>query len=297
MIEKDLAEWFKDIESTECKGLKETTKPIEFWVDIDKEKWEGLEEKSNDERFARFVFELLRRGQGNIYLKEDKIAAKLKIDDIPFIDFEDLDELYKEFRKRLMGVKKKEDILRKLKQSKNPLIKQNLTQIEKLFDYTIGYRWGSWTATYVIIGTRSIVKPKNGGFDKYIKTAKEKSEDNDFDDDKLLQLKFVKFKVRDLALTQFLDEYIAIDQNIKNVITKTGLIRYYNQRFNETVPEDPDLSNKKQYLSIWKMLRWICTTLNVTPRKLDKVLWHFGGKYEDKNFTDFNLKKYLHTCV
>jgi len=297
LSEKDLAEWFKDIESTECKGLKETTKPIEFWVAIDRQQWNALKQRSSDERFTRFVLELLRRGQGNVYIDEDRITAELKIRDIPFIDFEDLNELYMEFRKKLRGVKEKKDIFRKLSQSENPLIKNNLMKIRNLFNFTSSYRWGSWQATYVLIGARSIIKPENDGFDKYIKTAKEKSEDNDFDDDKLLQLKFVGLKVRDLALTQFLDEYIAIDQNIKNVIMKTGLIRYYNQRFNETVPENPDLSSRKQYKSVWKMLRQICRTMNVAPRKLDRVLWHFGGKYKDKNFTDFNMKKYLHTCV
>lgn len=302
MSEKDLLKWFKDIKTTKCP----LSKPIECWVSDDKKKWERRKEESKDERFIRFVLELLRRGQGNLYIDENWITAELKIRDIPSIDFEDLDGLYKEFRKRLKGVKKrskkiKEDeknvIFRELEQSKNPLIKNNLKKIKKLFDYTIGYRWGSWQATYALIGAKSIIKPENDGLNKYIKTAKEKSKDNDFDDDKLLQLKFVGLKVRDLALTQFLDEYIAIDQNIKNVIMKTGLIRYYNQRFNETVPENPDLSSRKQYKSVWKMLRQICRTMNVAPRELDRVLWHFGGKYEDKNFTNFNLKKYLHTCV
>jgi len=289
LSEIDLLKWFKDIASTECKGLEETMKPVESWVGDDRKDWERLKEGSNDERFIRFVLELLRRGQGNTYIDEDTIAIELKIHDIPSVDH---NELYNEFRDKLMGVKKREDIFRKLEQSKNSLIKNNLVKIRKLFDYTVGYRWGSWQATYVIIGARSIIKPENDGFDKYIKTAKEKSEDNNFHDDKLLQLKYVGLKVRDLALTQFLDEYIAIDENVKNVVMKTGLIQCYNQRFSETVPEDPKLSDKKQYLSVWKMLRWICTIINVAPRELDRVLWHFGGKYEDKNFVKFNIKNY-----
>jgi thermostable 8-oxoguanine DNA glycosylase len=292
LSEIDLATWFKDINSTECKGLEEIRKLIESWVNDDKKDWESLREKSNDERFIRFVLELLRRGQGDIYVDENKISTELKIHDIPSLNFEDLNKLYKAFRKELIGVKKKEAIFRKLDQSTNQAIRNHLTQIKKLFDYTIRYRWGSWQATYVIIGARSVINPEDSGFNKYIREAKENSEDNDFNSDRLLQLKFVGFKVRDLALTQFLDEYIAIDQNVKNVIMKTGLIRYYNEQFNETVPENPRLSEEKQYLSVWKLLKRICKITNVAPRELDRVLWHFGGKYEDKEFSDFNIKNY-----
>lgn len=103
--------------------------------------------------------------------------------------------------------------------------------------------------------------------------------ENNFVTDKILNIKNVSFKVRDLALSNFDDNYIAFDLHVARVSTRIGLLNY---GFGLFKPGEYEMGNntidRKNYLFLHKLFLKICEILdyNYSLVDLDRAFWHFG---------------------
>lgn len=145
------------------------------------------------------------------------------------------------------------------------------------------YRWGIDKGTQVISDVVSFFNKLNWNFVEYFQKAKDNYEDN-FQKDKLKQIKNVGFKLRDLALSNFNENYAANDLHVVRVITRIGLL---NEGFNIACLKSGSLEmgnnpdNQKQYLFLHKLIlklsKLTCGTPNkYSPVDLDRIFWHFG---------------------
>ncbi len=102
---------------------------------------------------------------------------------------------------------------------------------------------------------------------------------NNFHTDKLLKIKFIKYKVRDLALSEFNKNYIAFDIHIARFIARTGLLNSGFDLLNDSnLDIGTDISNDKNYLYLHSLLLKLSKETNnqYSPAELDKCFWHFG---------------------
>jgi len=88
------------------------------------------------------------------------------------------------------------------------------------------YRWGVKTGTQVMNDVVEIFETEyHWDWGRYFNEA-EKNAGDDFPQDKLLGIKNISFKVRDLALSSFSPSYVANDLHVVRVITRIGLLNY-----------------------------------------------------------------------
>ena len=121
-------------------------------------------------------------------------------------------------------------------------------------------------------------KDLSWNWQSYFAQAARHSQDN-FCQDRLLTIKGIKFKVRDLALANFNENYVANDLHVARVSTRLGLLNYGF----EFLP-DPKLemgnnpSNDKNYLFLHKLFIRLSELTNNTWHLVDfdRMFWHFG---------------------
>lgn len=165
--------------------------------------------------------------------------------------------------------------LQKLIKTKKDLNYENYVRILK----NVNYRWGAERGAKVIEKVANLFANEyNWNWAVYFNDA-EKYFDNNFIKDKLLKIKYVKFKVRDLALSSFNKNYIANDLHVVRVITRIGLLNYgftFLRDNNLEMGNDPD--NKKNYLFLHKLILKLSklTYNEYSPADLDRIFWHFG---------------------
>jgi len=218
---------------------------------------------SQDEKFAFFLCELLRRGQGTIFEqgREENFRKQFKPSKIPDLDVR---------RIELRGKGTSEKMIRILKE------KCELKKLNFLLDLVAKYRWGSGIAAFVIIGTQYVITHEYGGFEKYLKIANTKHEE-DFQKDKLLSKKddgitYVGPKVRDLALCSFLNNYLAVDRLVKTALLRTGmLIHMYKYGIKVESMDD--------YWGIHALCIRLAKNARMKPCMFDKALWNFVKKF------------------
>ncbi len=162
--------------------------------------------------------------------------------------------------------------------TKEDLILENY---KKIVD---NYRWGIDKGAQVISDVVSFFREKlNWDFVEYFQRAKEDYENN-FQKDKIKQIKHIGFKLRDLALSNFNENYAANDLHVVRVITRIGLL---NEGFNIECLKSGSLemgnnpSDEKQYLFLHKLILRLSkltkgTFNEYSPVDLDRIFWHFG---------------------
>lgn len=122
----------------------------------------------------------------------------------------------------------------------------------------------------------------------------QKAEDNyltNFMDDEILKIKYIGYKVRDLALSEFSDFYIANDLHVVRVLTRTGLLNYGFEFLSEEKYEmGNNPSNPKNYLFLHKLILTLCemTENKYKPGDIDRIFWHFGKTICNINPQCFN---------
>lgn len=100
-----------------------------------------------------------------------------------------------------------------------------------------------------------------------------------FTEDELLKIKGLKFKVRDLALSNFNPNYAANDLHIVRVSTRLGLLNYgFDLLADSELEMGNDPSNKKNYLFLHRLFLKLS---DYTDKKwlladFDRSFWHFG---------------------
>ncbi|MBU1091618.1 hypothetical protein KKA27_02035 [Patescibacteria group bacterium] len=106
----------------------------------------------------------------------------------------------------------------------------------------------------------------------------EKLKDN-FQNDELLTIKYIGFKTRDLALSEFNNNYVANDLHVSRIMTRIGLLNY---GFDLVKDNDLEMGNNpgdnKNYLFLHKLVLRLSDLLDrkYSPTDLDRIFWHFG---------------------
>jgi len=134
-----------------------------------------------------------------------------------------------------------------------------------------GYRFQSQGIETVLDSKELLFSKYQGKWDKYFKEAREDYRNN-FPNDDFLNIRGVRFKVRDLALSCFLKEYSANDFHVIHVLARTGLILYGYGDLN--FGTDP--SKKGDYLFLRNLILKISKQTGYSPGEIDRIFWHFG---------------------
>ena len=141
------------------------------------------------------------------------------------------------------------------------------------------YRWGAETGIWVLKNVTQEIN-RNYGWEwiEYFSQAENNHESN-FQDDPFLKIKYISYKVRDLALSNFNNKYIANDLHVVRIATRLGLLNYgFNLIDHASVEMGNNPSSKKQYLFLHKLFHNLSQTTNgkYSPVDIDRSFWHFG---------------------
>ncbi len=118
---------------------------------------------------------------------------------------------------------------------------------------------------------------KNTDYESYFKAARKESETN-FRNDKILEIKNIGMKVRDLALLCFDENYMAIDLHLARIASRLGLLNYGYAIQDEDIEFGNNPANRKNYLFIHRIYRKLTeqTKGKYSMSDLDFMFWHFG---------------------
>lgn len=170
-------------------------------------------------------------------------------------------------------------------QSLQGAIKRKSDLNSKVYDAALkdaNYRWGIKTGNQVISDVVEYFGGKlNWNWDIYFNEAKTQRHIN-FTSDKLLTIKNIGFKVRDLALSNFDPYYAAFDLHVARVPTRIGLLNYGFELLGDPKIEmGNNPGDTKNYLFLHKLfIRLAELTKNeFLPADLDRIFWNFGRTY------------------
>ena len=173
-----------------------------------------------------------------------------------------------------MGMKTFYELEKSIK-NKNDLYENNYREILK----HARYRWGSNVGSLIISSVVNIFENKyKWDWKIYFKEAKRYYLTN-FQDDKLLAIKGIGFKVRDLALSNFNDNYIANDLHVVRVMTRMGILNYgFDLLKDKNLEMGNNPGNEKNYLFLHKLILKLSDLTNnkYSPTDLDRIFWHLG---------------------
>jgi endonuclease III len=158
--------------------------------------------------------------------------------------------------------------------TKDDLTQRNLKEVMK----RSRYRWeaaGLSVMTDVVAFFRDKLR---WNWKEYLEEAEREKELN-FPDDPLLDIKYVKFKVRDLALSNFNSNYAAFDLHVRRVVSRIGLVAYgWDLTSDPEIDFGTDPSDKANYLFFHRLFRRLASLSKgrFTPVDLDRIFWHLG---------------------
>lgn len=165
--------------------------------------------------------------------------------------------------------------LKKSIKSKQDLNKENYERTLR----KASYRWGPEVGVQVICEVVDIFAQElKWDWKRYFRCA-EQYHETDFQEDELLKVKHIKYKVRDLALSKFNSNYVAIDLHVARVITRIGLLNYgFDMLKNNGLEMGNNPSDKKNYLFLHGLVRKLSKLTNnkYLPADLDRVFWFLG---------------------
>lgn len=142
-----------------------------------------------------------------------------------------------------------------------------------------GYRWGVQKGVQVIEDIVRIFRDDyKWNWKQYFEEANAKKKTN-FPKDKVLEVKYIGFKVRDLALSSFNKNYAANDRHVVRVITRLGFLNYgFELLGDDSIEMGTETSNEKNYLFLHRLILHLSALAGdeFSPSDLDRVFWHFG---------------------
>jgi len=146
-------------------------------------------------------------------------------------------------------------------------------------EFENGYRFGNKTALDVCSNASEYLQGVGGLF-KYVNTAKAEKKTN-FSNDGLLKIKYIGMKVRDLALSNFCDDFVAFDLHVPRVITRLGLFDSDDKytivaKGMELYEIGNNPANKAQYLFMHQFILKMAEELKKSPSEIDRAFWHLG---------------------
>ncbi|MBP6234867.1 MAG: hypothetical protein KA270_00955 [Saprospiraceae bacterium] len=141
------------------------------------------------------------------------------------------------------------------------------------------YRWGPERGAATIMEVINIIEEQyNWDWSKYF-TLVDNNGHNNFLNDPFLNVSNIAFKVRDLGLSNFSDQYAAFDLHVVRITFRLGLNAHGYDLFpNNQIEIGSNPSNKMQYLFLHKLFMKFYENSNckITPLDMDRTLWHFG---------------------
>ncbi len=152
----------------------------------------------------------------------------------------------------------------------------NETLFKKVLN-TTHYRWKN-DGVQVMKNIVEYFENTNWNWINYFKMAEKFSNDNFIQDD-LLKIKNIKYKVRDLAISNFSENYIANDLHIVRVSTRLGLLNYgFDLISDSNIEMGNNPNNEKNYLFLHKLFLKLSRMTNgsYSLADIDRVFWHFG---------------------
>ena len=158
--------------------------------------------------------------------------------------------------------------------TKNDLIKSNFESALKL----ARYRWVKDGVDVIIAVVTYFRDELRWNWQRYLQEA-ERAKEWNFPDDPLLKIKNIKFKVRDLALSNFNSNYAAFDLHVTRVVSRIGLVAYGWELTADTkIDFGTNPSNKENYMFLHRLFRRLAVLSKnqFTPVDLDRIFWHLG---------------------
>ncbi len=166
-----------------------------------------------------------------------------------------------------------EELLKKIN-SKKDLNEKNYREILK----SAGYRWPTTGPQVISDVVRFFQNELEWNWSAYF-TEAEKHHQTNFQQDKLLKIKNISFKVRDLALSSFSHNYVANDLHVIRVMTRIGLLNYgFDLLSDSSIEMGNNPGNVKQYLFLHRLVHKLSrlTKPHYSPSDLDRIFWSFG---------------------
>lgn len=179
------------------------------------------------------------------------------------------------------------EAVNKISKRLNEKVKIKADLIKENYLYILnGYKWGTDIGVSVINKVIKWLDENNWDWKTYFELA-EKNKDDNFQQDELLKIKNIWFKLRDLALSEFNKNYIAFDLHVARVMTRIGLLNYgfeilgneikiKNER--NDIEMGNNTTNDKHYLFLHKLALKLSELLDnkYSLSDLDRIFWHFG---------------------
>ena len=141
------------------------------------------------------------------------------------------------------------------------------------------YRWGVDDGSSVISSVVNCLDTElHWDWAAYIKSAEEKRRNN-YQDDPLLRIKNISYKLRDLALSNFSPYYAAFDLHVTRVLTRMGWLNYGFSLVNDADLEmgnNPGSEKNYRFLHGLFILLSNMTKGKYSPVDLDRIFWHVG---------------------
>jgi len=184
-----------------------------------------------------------------------------------------LSDLLMRFMQGDSGVKIRKALERNLK-TKDDLTREKYLQILR----EAQYRWVDDGVNVMDSVVNYFGKELKWNWRTYFSDA-ERYHKTNFIEDHLLKIKHIKYKVRDLALSNFNPNYIANDLHIVRVSTRLGLLNYgFDLLSSPNFEMGNNPSNLKNYLFLHSLFLKLS---EMTDNKwclsdFDRSFWHFG---------------------
>jgi endonuclease III len=136
------------------------------------------------------------------------------------------------------------------------------------------YRYSEKGATVILNATKIFHTEYNSDIEEYLKLSQAPENlADDFTADTMIKIKNVKYKVRDLGISMFLNNYIALDTHIIRILLRTGLIL---NSYTLGIAPYSDQNNSARYLDIWRTVKSLAEGAKIPLGELDRAFWNFG---------------------
>jgi endonuclease III len=173
-----------------------------------------------------------------------------------------------------MGSRVYEELLATIR-TKEDLLEKNYREVLKKANYRWGVEVGSKVISDVVHHVQSVL---HWNWRAYIDEA-EKERQTNYQGDPMLRIKNISFKLRDLALSNFSQNYAAFDLHVTRVLTRLSWLNYGFPLVGNTELEmGNNPGNDKNYLFLHRLIVELShmTGDKYTPVDLDRILWHLG---------------------
>lgn len=184
--------------------------------------------------------------------------------------------LYRDLLMRAMKGERSEHMTAAMTKHINSKSDLNKKTFEKIVS-DCHYRWHK-DGIQVMEDVADYFKLIDWDWTKYFELAEKHAVDN-FLEDKLLKIGHIGYKVRDLAISNFNENFIAADIHIVRVTTRIGLMNYgYSFLPDSKFEMGNNPLDNKHYLFMhklfWKLSKM--TRGKYSLADIDRVFWHFG---------------------